>query len=88
MAWIQFDLPLEFVFVLAVQKISGSLGIIMIGAFAMLADYVKPEDLARRILYCRLLFKVSSAVADFAGGYILDALGKEVFPTSYIIAAH
>ena len=54
----------------------------MIGSFAMLADYVEPQDLARRILYCRLLFKLSSAVADFAGGYILDAMGEGFFSWS------
>ena len=55
---------------------TGSLGIAMMGGYMMLADCVEPEDLSRRILYCRLLFKLSAAAADFAAGYILKIFGK------------
>lgn len=79
MAWIHFSLPLEFIFAMSWQKLNGTLGIIMSGAYAMLADTVEPENLARRFLYCKLLYKMSLAASGAISGYIVDALGKQLF---------
>ncbi len=76
MAWIYFSLPLEFIFAFSWQKLNGSLGIIMSGAYAMLTDSVEPEDLARRFLYTKLLYRMALALAGIVSGYIVDALGK------------
>ena len=41
MAWNYFALPLEFVLLVNLQKIDKTIGIIRMGAFALLADHVK-----------------------------------------------
>ena len=41
MAWNYCSLPVEFVLLVNLQKIGGSIGIIKMGAFALLADNVK-----------------------------------------------
>ncbi len=81
MAWVEFDLPLEFIFAMAWQKPTGSWGIIMSGAFAILTDSVEPENLARRILHCRLLYRMTLALTGVLSGYIVDAVGK----TPYLV---
>ena len=48
--------------------------------FYLLNDYgpflfKKLEDLARRILYCKLLWKVTSSASDFASSFVVDSLG-------------
>ena len=62
------------------QRIASGIAVLRMGAFALLADWVNPENLARRLLYCKLLLRVSGTLGDLAASFIVDHLGmRSVF---------
>ena len=79
MAWIEFSLPLEFIFAMSWMKMNGTLGIVLTGAYAILTDTSKPGERAKRYLYCRLLYRLMVSASDALSGYILEVLGESVY---------
>ena len=87
MAWNYFPLPVEFALLVNLQKIDGTFGVIKMGAYALLADQVAHQDLANRMLYCKLLYKVTSSACDLASSFIVDTLGH-IYPLYIVLATN
>ena len=57
------------------QRIESGIAVLRMGAHALLADWVDPEHLARRILCCNLLLSVSGTLGDLAASFIVQQFG-------------